>query len=577
MTTGPIDWGAHDPDLVERVLAVMLLQERPRAWRRERSKGDAGVDVADVVKGGFEVLQIKSFTGSLTSRRKTDIENSFKSALAGGALDGPIMRWRLLLPMDPSKEAEKWFKSLTKGAPFECEWWGKSRVDLLAATHPHVVDYYMRDGRSRIEQRYRDLLRMRDLIESSDVGPRPSEISEGLRLLLEALNRDDPHYRYAFEVSPDRPPIEGEQARPRLVMAMTECQADRGCVTIRVFARHRHAVEERPITISFGVEPGSDAYLQLQRAFDFGSTAELPDGSVINLAVSAPAGLDRTADLAGMRVSGYDEAGFLPFRMTFAVLDEARVELARTAVAVVARRSGVRGKELACVEAGGAFKLEIQIANPSVDDLTVSMSSWELDFWGKSAVSVRAGVNLLSRLCKPNTLVVSLEAGERHLMTLKLDDDDTILPPGVASFVRDLSAIQRHTPTPLLVPLTITAGDARRAREAAQLVAGVLIDGEWEDAKIVVDAHHIDDFLGRLESDGPFAAKVPYRLRLGTQNVDLGAYLLRLASAGVANADAARAAAKSATSPGAGVSVDLVPGADARFEMLWVNDRSAAH
>ncbi len=52
MTTGPIDWGAHDPDLVERVLAVMLLKERPRAWRRERARGDSGVDVADVVEGG---------------------------------------------------------------------------------------------------------------------------------------------------------------------------------------------------------------------------------------------------------------------------------------------------------------------------------------------------------------------------------------------------------------------------------------------------------------------------------------------------------------------------------------------
>lgn len=29
MTIGPIDSGAHDPDLVEQVLSIMLLQERP--------------------------------------------------------------------------------------------------------------------------------------------------------------------------------------------------------------------------------------------------------------------------------------------------------------------------------------------------------------------------------------------------------------------------------------------------------------------------------------------------------------------------------------------------------------------
>ncbi len=574
MTTGPIDWGAHDADLVERVLAVMLLQERPRAWRRERSRGDGGVDVADVVDGGYEVIQIKSFTGSLTARRKKDIEKSFKSAVAGGALDRPIVAWRLLLPMDPSKEAEKWFKGLAESAPFSCEWWGKSRVDLLAANNPHVVDYYLRDGRSRIEQRYRDLLRTRDLVESTDVGPRPAEISESLRLLLEALNRDDPHYRYAFEASHDRPPIEGETARPGLVMAMTECVSDRGCVTIRVFARHRHAVEERPITISFGVEPESHAHLQLQRTFDFGSTTELPEGSVSNLAVSAPGGLEASADRAGLRVSGYAEDGFVPFRLVFAVLDDGGEEVARTTLAVIGRRGGVRGKELACVEAGGAFSLQMQITDPAAGDIAVSMSSWSLDFWGKPALAVRDGVNLLTRLHRPNTLVASLEADGRHLMTLNLHDDEPILSRGIATFVDHLAVVQGHTATPLLVPMTITAGDARRARDAAQLVRGVLIDGEWGEAHIVVDAQHVDDFIQRFTTQAPFAATIPYHLRVGTQNVDLGDYVLRLLSARAASPDTVREAAKSAESPEAGVRIDLVPGYDRRFEMLWSSDRA---
>lgn len=63
------------------------------------------MDVADRIAGGFEVIQITSFTGSLTSRRKSDIEKSFDAALAGGELNGPIVSRQLLLPMDQSKEA----------------------------------------------------------------------------------------------------------------------------------------------------------------------------------------------------------------------------------------------------------------------------------------------------------------------------------------------------------------------------------------------------------------------------------------------------------------------------------------
>lgn len=574
MTTGPIDWGAHDPDLVERVLAVMLLQKRPRAWRRERSRGDGGVDVADPQHPGYEVFQIKSFTGSLTGRRKIDIENSYKSALAGGELDGPIVSWRLLLPMDPSKEAEKWFKDLTKAAPFECEWLGKSRVDLLATNNPHVVDYYLRDGRARIEQRYRDLLRTRDLIEAGDTGPRPAEVREGLRLLLEALNRDDPHYLYTFEASHDRPPVGIDRTRPGLVMAMSDCVPDRGCVTIRVFARHRHAVEERPITINFGVEPVSDAHLELQKAFDFGSTAELPEGSVSKLTVDAPGGLGSTADVAGLRLSGHAEEDFVPFRLTFAVVDDGGEEIARTPVAVTERRAGLRGKELSCVEASGAFSLLMRVTDPSAGEPAVTLSSWGPDFWGKPAAQVRDGVSLLSQLHSPHRLVVALEDGDRHMMTLDLKDDEPFLPRGIAPLVRDLASIQHCTATLLFVPLTITAGDARRAREAAQLLAGTLMDGEWNAGHFIVDARQVDAFLEALGGGGPCSASMPYEIKVGTQQVPLGQYLLRLSSAVPTNPAAARESVQRATSTDDGIRIDLEPAGDKHFEMLWVDKRT---
>lgn len=297
----------------------MLLQERQRAWWRIASRGDAGVDVADPLPGGYEVFQIKSFTGSLTSRRKMDIKRSYERVKAGGTLNRPIVAWRLLVPMGPTTESERWFEELTAGAPFDCEWLGLGRVELLASNNQHVIDYYIRDGRERIEQRFRDLLLMRHIMDSAATGPRPVEITDGLRQLLEALNREDPHYRYAFEASHDRPPTETERARPGLVMSTTQCEGTRGCVTIRVFAKHRHAVEERPITISFGVESEGPASHLVRQAIDFGAETELEDGTVRNLIVNAPGGLSTTSDEAGMRIIGARDETFLPFRLRLSV------------------------------------------------------------------------------------------------------------------------------------------------------------------------------------------------------------------------------------------------------------------
>jgi hypothetical protein len=580
VVVGPIDWGAHDPDMVERVLSVMLLQERPRAWRRERSRGDGGVDVADVVEGGHEVFQIKSFTGALTSARKRDIKKSFESALAGGSLNGRIVAWRLLLPMDPSKEAEKWFRELTEAAPFQCEWLGKSRVDLLAANNPHVIDYYLRDGRGRIEQRYRDLLRTRDIIDSADTGPRAAEITEGLRQLLEGLNRDDPHYAYAFEASHDRPPVEAEMRRPGLVMTMTECIADRGCVSVRVFARHRHAMEERPVEISFNVAANSDAHVQLQRSMDYGSTAELEDGSLTDLSVSAPGGLAIAKQTAGARVWGHSEEGFVPFILSFAVVDEDGEELARTTVAVTDRRSGARGRELTCVESGGAFSLKLLIANPAAgNDASVSLADWEPDYWGRPAAKVQNGIALLSHLNKPNALIVSLEPGGRHMMTLGIGQGSAPISRVVREFVDDLSALQQHCPATLNVPTAITTGDVRRVHGAAQLVAGTIIDRVWDKAEFVVDAEAVENFVANLLEPHAIAVVTPLTVTIGDQDFELGNQLMRFTGARVEDPGGAQAAAESAASGGTGVPVSIVPVDDAPVEIMWVgpDDKTGAH
>lgn len=567
MVVGPIDWGAHDGDLVERALAVMLLQERPHAWRRVASQGDAGVDVADPQPGGYEVFQIKSFTGRQTPAREKQIRKSFERILAGGELDQPVVAWRLLLPMGPTKEMEAWFRKLTKDAPFDCEWLGASRVDSLAASNPHVVDYYFRDGKARVEQRYRDLLQAQALIESADAGPRPVEVKESLRELLEALNRDDPHYRYAYEASRDAPPASAEGARPGLVLSSTECDGARGCITIRVFARHRHAAEDRPVRIQFGVDAmGAEI---LQSALDFGSTAELEDGEVRNLVVDAPGGLDTKAGSAALRVSGHADADFVPFRLLLTVRDPDGTEKASTAVAVVERRVGNRGKALICKEVGGAFEFELRIHDPSVADATANLTTWSVTAWGKAPAQVRAGVGLLASMSSPNELDISVDSRNgQQLMVMSIDQQEPLVPVEVAEFVDDLADIQPHCASQLVVPDSISHRDVRRAREAGHLVRGTIIDGTWNEVHVTIDAEHVAERMTTLTAPHAMAVVLPYETEVAGQPVSLGGHLVRFASVRAADPAAAIASAKTAND-GEGVSVRIVPGDNDRFERLW--------
>jgi len=138
---GPVHWGSYPGDLLERVMSVLLFQERPTAWRRRPSQGDGGLDVAEPNPDGYHVYQIKGFTGSMNRSRRRQVSESLKQILDDPRLDRSVTGWSLVLPMDPTSEDEAWFRQLTARAPFPCDWKGQLCWDSEAAKHAYVVDY----------------------------------------------------------------------------------------------------------------------------------------------------------------------------------------------------------------------------------------------------------------------------------------------------------------------------------------------------------------------------------------------------------------------------------------------------
>ena len=101
---------------------------------------------------GLTIYQVKSFTGKLTPSRKGQIRKSLDTFTRTVATTGmQVAEWLLVRPEDPTPQDNAWLAKETTGLPFTCRWRGLTWCDALAARYPHVIDYYVGDGRTRLE------------------------------------------------------------------------------------------------------------------------------------------------------------------------------------------------------------------------------------------------------------------------------------------------------------------------------------------------------------------------------------------------------------------------------------------
>src|SRR5262249_16354536 len=144
------------------------------------------------------VYQVKRYTGNITATRKRHIKKSWMTLLAYADENSiTILAWYLVMPENPTKEQLEWFKELTEEATFPCAWRGLDFVDGLAAKYPDVIDYYLRDGKDRLEETVARLLSIAGL---KNPAASPASSVDSLKELHAALNQFDPHFQYDFSV-----------------------------------------------------------------------------------------------------------------------------------------------------------------------------------------------------------------------------------------------------------------------------------------------------------------------------------------------------------------------------------------
>lgn len=100
---------------------------------------------------------------------------------------------------------------------------------------------------------------------------------------------------------------------------------------------------------------------------------------------------------------------------------------------------------------------------------------------GTNVVDALPSIELLQDFRAPNVLQVSWASGE-FVDFQELPPSDEVFPESLMEYLRALARLQPYAGAPVVIPdLTkVSAGDARAVKDAARLVDGEVVEGQWE-------------------------------------------------------------------------------------------------
>lgn len=125
---GRIEWTTLEGETVEAVVAMFVNRERPDSTRITPSMGDGGVDILARGAGpdGSDVVyQVKRYARPLTAKQKAEVESSLAVLQSDPRWARLAVReWRLVLPWDPTPEAETWLQDVAEHYDVRAIWHG---------------------------------------------------------------------------------------------------------------------------------------------------------------------------------------------------------------------------------------------------------------------------------------------------------------------------------------------------------------------------------------------------------------------------------------------------------------------
>lgn len=448
-------WSEIDPHRYEDMVAVLLSRLHPDSQRIDGSGGDRGRDV-QIVGEDREVtnaFQLKSFTGRMTSGRRTQVARSLRRAASLKP-----RKWSLVVPIDPTPGEEEWFATLSDEYPFPTRWLGKTWLDEKMAVNPDIPRYFIEGAADEVVQL---------LIELRDEQALVTSVSDAVarfEKLRSRLNEIDPHYRY--EISTGEAAMAARPAGSILSTSFENIRVD-------IFERYRGALSDRPIAGSmrfiFREEDGA-IMGEIQRALDYGYPVSIPSQVVEGVNLDAPGGLGGSLTDVEIDVRPANPAMDDPIPFWFDIVDGERL-LASWRVDMTERSEGFRGVVLSGQDQTKWLTVRLEFDVPSKrcrHTLTIS----------PEPVLPAALVPLLrwARLCMPpNDLVIRSEGG----LEMREPIPAALLDAGVPRVVEALAYLQERSNVTFPMPLDLSPEDEGAILDAAALVQGESVTFTW--------------------------------------------------------------------------------------------------
>ncbi len=534
-----VEWSRLSGDDVEAVLGVLLCREHPTATRVKASRGDGGIDVWVPEGETAVVYQIKGYTGNIGATRKRHIESSWKKLHTYTEENAIVLSaWYLVTPENPTKEQLGWLRELTDGATFPCAWRGLDFVDGLAAKYPDVIDYYLRDGKDRLEASVERLLSVAELSSPPDT---PASSTDSLRELHEALNQFDPHFNYDFSVQA----LNADGICPPALLtpgtiATVRLSNNERCITFNIVPRFNEALKERPVpgSMTLSAEPGSALHEQIEDWAKFGTP--LTDVPAKDVYWDLPGGFGVPYDEARVTVgASTPEPGAPNAEITVRVTEPdgtavASLDFLTEEVSRGLDRQGVRN--VGHDKDSGLVRYEVRMRRDErSEQIAANINISIEDATGRLPGDMLPGLRFLTAVRPPRQIQIFSRNGPALAPPLPVPQE--LIPEAQGRLwlimCESLSTIQQHVIERIKFPdmARYHATDAmdviEQWHQAAQLLRGEAVSGRWHGAGLHL--HPGQQPPSGLQQ-GMFVFSNSYSTEIGDKTYQLGTATMQVAS-----------------------------------------------
>jgi len=458
-----IPWAELEPLTAERLLAALLIRTVVGAYAVDGTGGDDGADVTAPADGGVHIYEIKSFALRLTPAQRRQVERSVTTARAK-RLD--MVRWTLVMPLDPSPAEERWLTGrLAELAGVPVAWMGRTSIEAAFAERPDLARAFLPGSAQQQALEWLAQLRQEEAGLTAGV---PGAIRRGAKL-REQVKLIDPDYDFDLELTA-------------------------GGQTVSVRPKDAGALQRRPIQTGMvlAAAVGSPEAAAIEDFHLYGAPLELSGDNIADVAVDLPGGLNALlegATVTSMRVGPAEPED----RRARIVATTDGAVLAKLPVTIVETTRGpAGGARIVAVDDARAVRLEMRLGpEPALTgELAFSMSVTS-DHFPEDALP---GARFTAALAAADAL--RLEMPDTPPARMRLPDTTAVSAVGAGDLVAMLEALQRvqdATGTPFPVPEQMLLLD----RQMLTFADGLLTRGEvewwWPGFTVTLPAHVVRD------------------------------------------------------------------------------------